>query len=155
MNSIIETFVGDKNIALIGVSMDKSKFGNALMSELMKKGYTVYPVHPTIGEVNGVRCYPDIRMLPAHVSNLILVVKPAVTEQIVGQLKGSSIKRVWMHKGAGSGSDSPSAIENCREAGIEEVHGFCPLMFYSGSGIHGFHLWLKKKFGTMPAGFIR
>ncbi len=155
MNSIIEKFVNDKNIALIGVSQDKTKFGNALMTELSKKGYTVYPVHPAINEIGGVRCYSDVRTLPEYVSNLILVVKPEVTENIVRQLKDSPIKRVWMHKGVGAGSGSAVAIEDCRANGIEEVHGFCPLMFYSGSGMHGFHFWLRKKFGTVPAGFVK
>ena len=48
MNTIIEKFVSDKNIALIGVSSDKKKFGNMLLLELTKKGYTVFPVHPII-----------------------------------------------------------------------------------------------------------
>jgi len=150
MNAIIESFVNDKNIALIGVSADKTKFGNAIFTELTKNGYTVYPVHPTLIEIDGIKCYPDVNMLPVQVVNLILVVSPDVTEQIVLQLKGTSIRRVWMHRGVGKGSGSIAAIESCKENGIEVVHGFCPMMFFSPSGIHRFHFWLRKKFGKVP-----
>lgn len=155
MNTIIEKFVSDKNIALIGVSKDKQKFGNALLIELTKKGYTVFPVHPTIEEVNGSKCYPGIKTLPDYVTNLILVVKPEVTEQIIPQLKDSSIQRVWMHRGAGKGSASAVAIEACEKSGIKVVYGFCPMMFLNPSGIHRFHFWLRKNFGKVPAEFSK
>ena len=155
MNAIIEKFVNDKNIALIGVSTAKQKFGNYLLTELTKKGYGIFPVHPTLKEVNGMKCYGDIFELPDHVTNLILVVQPTVTEQIVAQLKGSSIKRVWMHKGAGKGSASAAAIKTCNDMGIEVVYGFCPMMFFSRSGMHSIHFWLRKKFGEVPAEFAK
>ena len=154
MKTIIEKFVSDKNVALIGVSAEKQKFGNALLQELTKKGYTVYPVHPTLAEVDGIKCFQDVKALPDNVTNLILVVNPEVTVQIIPQLKDSPIMRVWMHKGIGAGSGSLAAIEACKEHGIEVVHGFCPMMFFSQSGIHGFHFWLRKKFGKVPAEFV-
>lgn len=155
MNATIEKFVNDKNIALIGVSIVKQKFGNFLMTELAKKGYTIFPVHPTLKEVNGMKCYADINELPDHVTNLILVVQPTVTEQIVAQLKDSSIERVWMHKGSGKGTASAAAIKICKEQGIEVVYGFCPMMFFSRSGMHSIHFWLRKNFGKLPAEFAK
>jgi len=155
MNTIIEKFVRDKNIALIGVSSDKQKFGNAIVAELTKKGYTIFPVHPTLAEVDGMKCYPDVESLPDYVTNLILVVKPQITEQIIPQLKNSSIQRVWMHRGAGKGSASVAAIEACKNNGIEVVYGFCPMMFLAPSGIHNFHFWLRKNFGKVPAEFSK
>ena len=153
MKAIIEKFVSDKNIALIGVSATKQKFGNALLHELMKKGYTVFPVHPSLTEVEGIKCFPDVKTLPENVTNLVVVVNPLATELIIPQLKDSSIKRIWMHRGIGKGSGSATAIESCKETGIEVVYGFCPMMFFSPSGIHSFHFWMRKKFGKVPAGF--
>jgi len=90
MNTIIESFKGDKNIALIGISTNKQKFGNALLHELTKKGYTVFPLHPLLAEVEGIKCYPDVKTLPDFVTNLILVVNPLATGQIIPQLKDST-----------------------------------------------------------------
>ena len=153
MKTIIEKFVGDRNIALIGVSDIKQKFGNALLHELTKKGYTLFPVHPTLREVEGIKCFPDVKSLPCHVNNLIVVVNPLETEQIITQLKDSPIERVWMHRGVGKGAGSAAAVEACKENGIEVVYGFCPLMFFSPSGMHSFHFWMRKKFGKVPSEF--
>jgi predicted CoA-binding protein len=153
MKAIIEKFIGDKNIALIGVSADKQKFGNFLLHELTKKGYTVFPVHPTLADVEGIKCYPNVKTLPGYLTNLILVVNPVAAVQIIPRLKDSSIRRVWLHRGAGKGTGSVAAIEACKEIGIEVVYGFCPMMFFSPSGIHSFHFWLRKKFGKVPAEF--
>ena len=153
MKTIIEKFVGDRNIALIGVSTIKQKFGNVLLHELTKKGYTIFPVHPTLKEVEGIKCFPDVKALPCHVNNLIVVVNPLETEHIIPQLKDSPIERVWMHRGVGKGSSSEAAIEACKENGIEVVYGFCPMMFFSASGMHSFHFWMRKKFGKVPSAF--
>ena len=153
MNAIIEKFVGDKNIALIGVSANKQKFGNALLHELTKKGYTIYPIHPTLADVENIKCFPDVKSLPCQVTNLILVVNPSIAEQVIPQLKDSPIERIWMHRGAGKGTGSVAAIEACKDAGIEVVHGFCPMMFFAPSGIHSLHFWMRRKFGKVPSEF--
>jgi len=153
MKAIIEKFVGDKNVALIGISLNKTKFGNMILNELTKKGYNVFPVHPTITELYGIKCYPDIKSLPDTVANLILVVNPAVSAHIVRELKDTPIQRVWFHKGVGNGAGSDVAYGICRDYGIGVVYGFCPMMFYVSEGVHRFHFWLRKNFGKVPAEF--
>lgn len=153
MLEIINHFVEDKNLALIGVSKNQQKFGNALSKELTKLGYTIYPIHPELEYAEGVKCYHSIDELPENVENLLLVVQPKATEEIVEGLKSNKIKRIWMHKGMGSGCSSIKAISTCKEKGIEVVYGFCPMMFLSDAGIHRFHLWMRKTFGKTPAEF--
>jgi uncharacterized protein len=153
MLEIINHFVEDKNLALIGVSKDPRKFGNALLKELSKLGYTIYPVHPELQYVEGVKCFRSVDELPENVQNLLLVVQPKATEEIVEEINPGKIKRVWMHKGMGSGSSSILAIQECKNKGIEVVYGFCPMMFLSDAGIHRFHLWMRKTFGKTPAEF--
>lgn len=153
MKKIIDQFISDKNIALIGVSKDQRKFGNVLFKELTKKGYTVFPVHPELKEVEGIKCFTTLDELPDKVKNLLLVVKPKATEEIVSRINPEKIKRVWMHKGMGNGAVSIPAIDECKKKEIEVVFGFCPMMFISPSGFHGFHLWMRKTFGTLPSEF--
>ncbi len=145
MKKIIDQFVSNKNVALIGVSKDKTKFGNALVKELSKKGYSVFPVHPELREAEGIKCYTSLDDLPENVNNLILAVQPKVTEEIVGVINPLKIQRIWI-----KGSASEQAIHECRNKGIEVVYGFCPLMFFTPGGVHGFHFWLRKTFGKLP-----
>jgi predicted CoA-binding protein len=155
MKQIIDQFIKDKNIALIGVSGDEKKFGNALMKELIKKGYSVYPVHPELKESGGIKCYPSLNDLPDQVHNLLLAVQPNVTEEIVSRINPRKIRRVWMQRSTGKGSASEKAILECRNKGIEVVYGFCPLMFFAPHGIHGLHFWMRKTFGKVPPEFVR
>ena len=155
MNPVIEKFKSDKNLALIGVSANKQKFGNTLLRELTKKGYTIYPVHPSLAEIDGIKCWPDLKSLPENVTNLLLVVRPESTVEIVAELKETHIRRVWMHRGAGKGSASPAAIEQCKTVGIEVVYGLCPMMFLATTGMHRFHYWLREKLGGVPEEFLK
>lgn len=57
MNQTIEKFISKRSFALAGVSKDSRKFGNAILKELAGRGFTVYPVHPSLDSVEGVKCY--------------------------------------------------------------------------------------------------
>jgi len=152
MKKIIQAFLEQKKIAIAGASSNRDNFGRMIMKELVSKGYEVYPVNPLYEEVEGVRTVPTVRELPPDVQNLIMAVPPRLTEEIVGQCPGSPIKRVWMHQGMGS-SESEAAKEACRNQNIGVVYGFCPMMFY-GSGMHHFHLWIRKRFGKVPSEYL-
>lgn len=150
MKDTIQSFLDDKKVAIAGASNKKDNFGRSVMQELMKLGYTVYPVNPRCTEVEGIPCLATVNDLPAEVENLILMVPPALTDEIVGHSVDTSVRRIWMHRGVGRGAVSEAAIEVCRKHGIEVVYGFCPMMFY-GKGAHRFHLWIRKTFGKVPA----
>ncbi|MCK5135749.1 MAG: CoA-binding protein [Bacteroidales bacterium] len=153
MKDTIQSFLDDKKVAIAGASNNKENFGKTLMTELIKLGYKVYPVNPRCEEIEGTTCIPTIKELPEEVHNLILVVPPRLTEEIIEQCVDTPIQRVWMHRGIGKGSASETALEICGSNNIEAVHGFCPLMFY-GKGFHRFHLWIRKTFGKVPAEYM-
>ena len=48
---IVEEFLTQKKIAVVGVSRKKTKFGNAIYKELRQKGYNVFPVNPHINDL--------------------------------------------------------------------------------------------------------
>ncbi len=150
MKDVIQAFVDGRELAVVGVSRSPQKWGSEMMKELEKAGYTVHPVHPEAEEIRGRKAVASVKDLPASVENIILSVKPEVTEKVVRDIPGTGIKRVWMHQGAGRGSYSESAHEWCRENGIEVVHGFCPFMFFPPGGFHKIHFFFKKLFGGLP-----
>lgn len=151
MKNTIERFVEDKKVALVGASQNQKKWGNMLLRELKKKGYTVYPVNPNASEIEGEKCYPTVKELPKEITNIIIALPPAITENILKECIQAGIKRVWIHKGVGGkGSKSTAAIEFCKAKGIEVVYGLCPLMFIPPLGMHGIHLWFRKIRGGLP-----
>jgi hypothetical protein len=142
----VEQFLAQRSLGLVGVSRSGRKFGNAVLRELTKRGYRVSVVHHEAAEIDGVRCVPSVSELPDEVGGLVLVVPPEQTERIVREAAVKGVRRIWMQQG----SESPAAIELCRENGIDAVHGECILMFAEPAGIHRFHHFIWKLLGKLP-----
>jgi len=151
MKETIESFISQKELAIAGVSSDSRKWGNVLSREFVKKGYKIYPVNPKLDEAEGTKCYRSVRDLPASIENLVISTSAANTLDILRDCKNTGIKRVWMIKGGiKSGSQLEDAISFAKENNIDLVHSLCPMMFFSPSGIHKFHFWIKKVMKTFP-----
>jgi uncharacterized protein len=145
--ALVDDFLAQKDLALVGVSRSGKRFGNAALKELTANGYRVFPVHPEADTVQGARCFRSIRELPAAVGGLLIIVPPDQTEVVVREAAAAGIRRVWMQLG----SSSPRALELCSENGIEAVHGECILMFLrQGPAFHRFHHWLWGLLGKLP-----
>src|SRR5438128_8117238 len=63
--AMIDQFVSQPALALMGMSRSGKKFGNFAYRALVSKGYRVYPIHPDANDINGVRCYSDFADLPS------------------------------------------------------------------------------------------
>jgi hypothetical protein len=145
---MIENFLAQKKIAVVGVSRDKHKFGTAIFNELRKAGYTAYPINPALSTIDGVQCFPTLSALPEPVDTAVFVVPPAVTDKVAKEAISLNYKRLWMQQG----SASDTAIAECTAKGIDVVHGHCVLMFL-GEGKefpHSLHKWFVKLFGRLP-----
>lgn len=143
----VADFVGQRKLAVVGVSRKGRKFGNLAFKELRSKGYQVFPVHPQAETIEGARCYPSLGSLPEPVDGVLIIVPPAQTEQVVREAAAAGIRRVWMQQGA----ESPAAIRFCQESGIQEVHGECILMFTEPlAWWHRAHRWGWKLLGKLP-----
>jgi uncharacterized protein len=151
MQKVINDFIEAKHIAIAGVSRTtKGKWGNSLMKELSNRGYTVYPVNPNTEDLEGVKCYRNVKSLPPEVKSLIIATKPDACEQLVKDAKEAGLNRVWMQKSSGKGSATTEAIQFCKENNLDYIYGICPMMGY-GKGPHKFHFWIRKTFGGLPA----
>jgi predicted CoA-binding protein len=67
--AMIDEFVSDLALALVGISRTGKRFGNFAYRALQSKGYRVYPIHPFADKINGVRCYSGYAYLPEKVKN--------------------------------------------------------------------------------------
>ena len=76
MKNIIDAFIADENIAVVGVSRDKQKWGQMLFTGLRNKGDTVYAVNPKAEEVQGLPCFPDPTSIGDTPGLVIVVVAP-------------------------------------------------------------------------------
>ncbi len=67
--------------------------------------------------------------LPPEAENIIISVPAATAEQVLAEISKGNVKRVWLHKGGGTGASSPRTVEPAREKGLETVYDF-PSCFF-------------------------
>ncbi len=139
MRTDIEKFLRGKNYAIIGASAGKINMGRTILLEMLKRNYTIYPVHRTAENIGGINCYRSVKDVPNDTDGIILVVLPDETEKIVEEIADAGINQVWMQ----FGSKSEKAVTFCKEKGINVIADECVLMFLENSGFpHNFHRWI-------------
>lgn len=115
----IADWVERRTWAVVGASDNRMKFGNRIYRVLRERGYTVYPVNPTLATVEGDPAYPDVAALPAGVEVLDIVIPPGRVPPVLDQAKAAGITRIWLQPGA----ESPAVIAHAASLGLEVVAG--------------------------------
>jgi uncharacterized protein len=134
INDLVQGFLAQKTIAVVGVS-DKRETGcNLGYRKLKEAGYQVIAVNPRLTSFEGDPCYPDLKSIPEKPEAVFILTNPAVTEQVVQECVELGVKHVWMHcmmgtkpgLAAGMTSVSQNAVEMCKQNGISVIPGACP-----------------------------
>lgn len=124
-SSSIKQFFLSSEYAVVGASVDRSKYGNKVLRCYMQHQKKVWPVNPNQNSIEGLVVTHQIADLPPAVKSISIVTPPAITEQIVEQAAAHGIESIWMQPGA----DSLKAIEKCTAMGINVIaDGACILM---------------------------
>jgi predicted CoA-binding protein len=148
---IIEDFLAQKRIAMVGISRDPANFSVKLFEELCRRGYDVVPVNPNLAEVQGRRCFARVQDVQPPVEAVLLMTSPKVTETVARDCAEADIPRVWMYRAGGKGAVSRKAVAFCEERGMRVVPGQCPFMFLpDAAGFHRFHGLIRKITGRYP-----
>lgn len=154
LDTKVADFLAQKRIAVAGVSRDNRRHpsGHLIYQRLKATGHDVFAVTPHLSSFEGDRCYPSVSAIPGGVDGVVIITRPAVTEQIVRDCHAAGVRRVWMHQAfAKSSSVSRDAEQLCREHGITVIAGACPMMF--GPGVDFGHTCLRlylKLMGGLP-----
>ena len=147
----IEQFLGQKRLAIVGVSRDRADISRQLMTEFRNRGYDAVPVTPTVTEMDGLTCYARVQDIVPPVKAVLIMTPPKVTEQIVRDCAAAGVSQVWLYRGLSAGAVSAEATAFCEEHGISVVAGFCPFMFFPENGwFHQAHGFFKKLAHTYP-----
>jgi predicted CoA-binding protein len=137
IDSLVQDFLAQKKIAVVGVSDRRDTGCNAAYHRFKQAGYTVSAVNPRITTFESDPCYPDLNSIPEKPDAVFIFAGPKVSEQIVQQCVDLGVRHVWMHcmmgtkPGAGASitSVSKDAVQLCRENGIAVIPGSCPNQF--------------------------
>jgi predicted CoA-binding protein len=145
LNELVQDFLDQKHIAVVGVSDQRETGCNAVYRKFKEAGYHVSPVNPRLSVYDGDPCYPDLKAIPTKPDGVFLLTSPAVTEAMVQQCVELGIQWVWMHCMLGTKpglaasltSVSPNAVDMCHAHGITVIPGACPNQFLKPDFGHG------------------
>ncbi|MCX7941134.1 MAG: CoA-binding protein [Endomicrobia bacterium] len=123
-NKLIKEIISKKIFAVIGSFRNEQKVAYKIFRKLTAKGYKVYPINPTMKEIDGVMCYPSLSELPEKPDVVNIVTPPQVSLEIVKQCKEIGIQYIWLQPGA----ENEEVIDYCRKNNLKVVYGSCIML---------------------------
>lgn len=121
MSNYVAEFPKYRKWAVVGVSEDRSKYGNKIYRDLRDAGYQVFAVNPKLSTVEGDPCYASVQDLPEVPDVVDLVVPPTVSLKTVEDCLAAGAKRIWFQPG----SESAEAVKKAQDGGMEVVYDAC------------------------------
>jgi predicted CoA-binding protein len=148
---MIAEFLQGKRLAVAGVSRQTGQAANAIYRKLRDSGYEVFAVNPNAAQVEGTRCYSDLRSIPGTLDGVLVATHPSISLELVRQCSERGVGRVWFHRAFGQGSVSNEAIQECKARGMKCIVGGCPLMYCEPVDIgHRCMRWWLRRQGRIP-----
>jgi predicted CoA-binding protein len=107
------------NVAILGASTDRSKFGNKAVRAFLAKGYTVYPVNPKGGEIEGLAAYASLAEIPSDVflDRISVYLPPAIGLKSLPEIAARGCSELWLNPG----SESDELVIEARRLGLEPI----------------------------------
>ena len=90
---VIQDFLSQKRIALIGISRDPKSFSLLLFEELCRRGYDVVPVNPKTPNVMGRPCFARVQDIEPPVDGALIMTSAAKTDTVVADCAEAGIRR--------------------------------------------------------------
>jgi uncharacterized protein len=110
-----------KTVAVVGLS-DKPGRDSYLVAEyLLRHGYRIIPVNPTVQEVLGEKSYASVTDIPEKVDIVDIFRKPEAVGPVVDEAIAAGAKVVWMQLGI----RNEEAADKAERAGLRAVQDRC------------------------------
>src|SRR5690554_6766266 len=106
-----------KTVAVVGASSDRRKFGNKALRAFLAEGYTVLPINPHEGLVEGLRTYPSVLDVPGTIDMATVYVQPEITLRLLDEFERKGIPEIWVNPGA----EDDTVIAEARRRGLNVV----------------------------------
>ena len=107
-----------RRVAVIGASSDHAKFGNkCVRAYLDVGGWTVFPVNPGGGPIEGLETYRNIADIPGDLDRIAIYLPPPVTDAMLEALAARGADEVYFNPGTAN----KAILERARQLGIHAI----------------------------------
>ncbi|MBN1687499.1 MAG: CoA-binding protein [Candidatus Omnitrophica bacterium] len=116
------------HVAVIGASNKPERYAYQAVKLLREKGHTVFPIHPRIEEIEGLRVYPKITDIPEKIDTVTLYVGAIASAGMAQDILNCRPRRIIFNPGA----ENDHLEKQAKEAGIQTVRGCTLVMLKTG-----------------------
>jgi len=147
---LIDDFLAQKRIAVIGVSRNPRDFTRTMFNEFIRRGYDAVPVNPNAAEIDGRKSFARAGQIDPKADAALIMTPATQSEAVARECAEAGIQRIWFYRATGRGAVDERAVDFCESRGMSVVAGRCPFMFFPGPGFHGMHAFFLKLIGRYP-----
>src|SRR5688500_15037621 len=105
-------------VAILGASADRSKFGNKSVRAHLTQGYTVYPVNPKGGDIDGLTVYKSLAEVPAgKLDRISVYLPPAVLLNTLEEIAERGCDELFLNPG----TESEAVLAKAEALGLEPI----------------------------------
>jgi len=105
------------NVAVIGASTQRAKFGNKAVRAYAAAGHTVFPVNPGATEIEGIATCASVRDIPVPLDVILVYLPPERTLSVLDDIAAAGAPAVYFNPG----SESPEVVAAARARGIDPI----------------------------------
>ncbi|MBM3870353.1 MAG: CoA-binding protein [Verrucomicrobia bacterium] len=106
-----------KSVAVIGASIDRSKFGNKAVRAYAQRGFTVWPVNPKEPAVEGTPAFASIADVPGRPNLVSVYLPPPVVLKVLPAIAAKGCDELWLNPG----TESPEVLAEAERLGLNVV----------------------------------
>lgn len=119
---LVEKILGyARRIAVVGLSDDPTRASYGVAAALLRQGFEIVPVNPTIDSVLGIEAYPDLSEVPGEVDLVDVFRRPEHLEGVAREAAAIGARGLWLQLGL----RSAEARRIAEEAGMDYVEDLC------------------------------
>jgi predicted CoA-binding protein len=105
------------NVAVIGASNQRHKFGNKAVRAYVAHGHRVYPVNLRESTIEGLTAYRSILDVPAALDAVLVYVPPETTLRLLPDIARAGAGALFLNPG----SEDDAVLARARELGLEPL----------------------------------
>jgi uncharacterized protein len=110
-----------KVIAVVGHSDNPNRTSYRIAKYLRQVGYRVYAVNPTVSEIDGEKCYPNLASVPEPIDIVNVFRRSEYLSDVVNEAITVGARAIWAQLGV----EDAHALELAKEAGIPMIMNNC------------------------------
>lgn len=116
------------NVAVLGASDKPDRYSYRAIELLSQKGHRVFPVHPRLGAIQGLKVFPSLSQVPEPIDTLTLYVNSKLSSKLTAEILGARPKRIIFNPGA----ENPALAEKAASQGIQTAEACTLVMLRTG-----------------------